>query len=146
MEEWVAHKLLELGYDPGRSQLGSYTDICVISQGHLNGAVLFSGKVVAMSNRKLTFRDNRYLTVSSTRDEKNLVSMDISPLEKRLEEDSICLKDMHPSDRRYIDPTRTSQVLGTFCLVVEDARKNNIATFEFWTKGEMLYVPKRVNP
>ena len=148
MEERVAHKLLELGYDPERSEVSSYGDfyntVYVISQGHLNGAVLFSGRVVARSNI-IAFLENMYLTVSSTRDEKNLVSMDISLLEKSFQEEGICLKDIHPSDKRYFDAAQTSQHLGTFCLLVEDVRKNAIASLEFWTKGEMLYVPKRVN-
>ncbi len=80
--------------------------------------------------------------VSSKHDEKKLVLMEISPLEKRFHEEGIRLHGLHASDNRYIDPIRTSQHLGTFCLVVEDVRKNNIATLEFWTKGEMLYVPK----
>lgn len=142
MEETVQKKLLELGYDPERSEAGSYTDVFAISQGYLKGVALFSGRVV--SNIVTTILDDNYLMASSVRDE-NLVSMYIGPLEKIFQEEDICLKDMHPSDKRYIDLARTSQELGTFCLVVEDVRKNNIATFEFWIRGKMLYVPKRAD-
>src|SRR3989344_3330650 len=144
MEEWVPRKLLELGYDPERSVSGKPTDVYNISSGHLEGLFLFGGRVVATNNIKTVLEDG-CLTVSNVCN-RNVVSLYINHLEKRFDDEGISLKDIRPHDRKYIDPARTSQDLGTFCLVVEDARKNNIATFEFWTKGEMLYVPKRVNP
>ena len=137
MDKQVQQKLLEMGYDAEKIQPGSHTDVHTISEGHLEGLVLFSGRVVARDNIFHALQEN-YLLVNNVRSE-NLVSLYISPLEKRFENDGLCFKDIQPTDRRYIEVVSSN----SFNLVIEDVRKRNLAVFEFFVKGEMLYVPKR---
>ncbi len=137
MDKHIQQKLLEMGYDAEKVQPGSYTDICTISEGHLEGLVLFSGRVVARDNIFHALQDN-YLLVNNVRTESR-VSLYISPLEKRFENDGLYFKDIQPTDRRYIEVVSSN----SFNLVIEDVRKRNLAVFEFFVKGEMLYVPKR---
>ena len=137
MDKYVQQKLLEMGYDAEKKQPGSCTDVHTISEGHLEGLVLFSGRVVAKDNIFHALQDN-YLLINNVCS-GNLVSLYISPLEKRFENDGICFKDIQPTDRRYIDAVSSN----SFNLVIEDVRKRNLAVFEFFVKGEMLYVPKR---
>ncbi len=137
MDELIQQKLLGMGYDAEKRQPGSSTDVHTISEGHLEGLVLFSGRVVARDNIFHAFQDN-YLLVNNVRTE-NRVSLYISPLEKRFENDGLCFKDIQPTDRRYIEVVSSN----SFNLVIEDVRKRNLAIFEFFAKGEMLYVPKK---
>lgn len=138
MENFVEKKL-SLDYDVANQQLASYVHVCKISEGSLDGAVLFSGSVIARDNIIHPLQGD-YLLVSNARHD-NLVSLYMSPLEQRFKDEGMCLKDIQPTDRRYV----INIFKGTFMLVVEDARKNRVATFEFWYKGDMLYVPKRQN-
>jgi len=137
MEEWVAAKLLELGYDPQSGRAGGHQDVWGISNG-APAAFLFGGRVITRTSNITTVLQDDNLLVSNAR-YGDLVSLYISPLAKRFYDEGINMKEIPANDKRYLQDV----VLNKFCLVVDDARKNNVATFEFWTKGEMLYVPKR---
>ncbi|MDO8511425.1 MAG: hypothetical protein Q7S55_04645 [Nanoarchaeota archaeon] len=167
MEEWAAHKLLELGYDPEKSEEAKHENLIAISRGYLGGLVFFEGEIIARDKCRTIVRDDGgKVTITGSRTqsshslyadilektlEKDTVvdprsgyfsSLYISPLNKRFKEEGVCLDFICPQDRIYVDGVRNN----TFILVVEDIRKKSIASFEFWTKGEMLYVPKQVNP
>ena len=165
MDENVQRKLLELGYDPERTENAAYGNLIAISRGYLSGVILLEGIVVARDRISVPICDKN-IAVSGSRtqnsnslygdlfekksDEEVVIdprsgyfsTLSISPLEKRFSGEGVHLDYISPSDRIYVTDARKN----TFTLVIEDIRKNRIASFEFWIKGEMLYVPKRSNP
>jgi hypothetical protein len=147
----LLESLLAKDYDPEKKRDGSYEDIYGICKGYFAGVVLFPGTVITRNTITVAF-ENRQVLVSNVR-QGNVVSLYLEPIKQRLTNEEkekikglrdlldkgINLPNIQPTDNPYVDGVRNN----TFCLVVEDARKNNIATFEFHKHGEMLYVPKR---
>ena len=162
MDEKVQQKLLELGYDHERTEKATYPNLISISRGFLGGLILLEGRVIAR-DRCRSMVDDKNIAITGFRTQnsnslyedileknfdKNTVvdsrsgyfsTLYISPLEKKFEGEGVCLDYICPSDRIYVTNDRKN----TFTLVIEDLRKNRLATFEFWQKGEILYVPKR---
>ncbi|MDP3698209.1 MAG: hypothetical protein Q8R47_01340 [Nanoarchaeota archaeon] len=161
MEDWVAKKLLELGYDQERKENATYGNLISISRGYLGGLILLEGIVVARDRLSVPICDKN-IAVSGFRTQNSnslygdlfekksddvvidlqlgyFSTLSISPLEKRFDGEGVCLDYISPSDRIYVGKVRKN----TFTLVFEDIRKNRVASFEFWTKGEMLYVPRK---
>ncbi len=137
----VIKKLNSLGYDPERSAKGTSTDVYNIARGHLNGLVLFSGRVVAKAGFT-TLLENDHLHVTNFKvDEER--SLYISPLWKRIKEEYIRMSCVQTNDNIRIE----DKVIGhidSFSLIIEDARRRPVATFEFYKKkSEMLYVPRK---
>ncbi len=164
MEEKVAQKLLELGYDSARSEEANFGNLVAISRGYMGGLVLFDGDVVYRDRVRVVIRDGEgRITINGSRTEnsnslygdflqrtldKNTVidpksgyfsSLYVTPLNKVFKEEGICLDFITPHDIIYVDGIRKD----LFTLVFEDLRRNRFATFEFQKKGEMLYVPKK---
>ena len=162
MDEKVQQKLLELGYDHERREKATYPNLISISRGYLGGLILFEGRVIARDRcRSMVDDKNVAITGFRTQDSNSLYedilekkldentvvdprsgyfsTLYISPLERKFEGEGICLDYICPSDRIYVANYRKN----TFILVIEDLRKNRLASFEFCTNGAMLYVPKR---
>ncbi len=164
MEDKLVSKLMELGYDTQKREKAAHNNLIAISRGYLGGLVLFEGEVVARDKcitivrddgGKITFTGSKtenpnslYGGLLENTLEKDTVvdprsgyfsSLYIGPLNKRFKEEGVCLDFICPQDNIYVDGVRKDR----FTLVFEDVRKKRIASFEFWVKGEMLYVPKR---
>jgi len=161
MDETVQKKLLGLGYDSERTENATYGNLIAISRGYLDGLILLEGIVIARDRLSVQIRDKN-IAVSGFRtqnpnslygdlfekksDEEVVIdhrsgyfsTLSISPLEKRFAGEGARLDYISSSDRIYVSDVRKN----TFTLVVEDLRKNRVASFEFWTKEGMLYVPK----
>ncbi len=164
MDERVQQKLLEMGYVPENSEEAKHENLIAISSGYLGGLILFEGEIIARDKCRTIVRDDEgKVTITGSRTqnsnslyadllgktlEKDTVvdprsgyfsSLYISPLNKKFKEEGVCLDFICPQDRIYVDGIRKNK----FTLVIEDIRQKSIASFEFLTRGEMLYVPKR---
>ncbi len=162
MDENVQRKLLELGYDPERTENATRANLIAISRGYLEGLILFDGRVIARDRLVVPVADNNLtITGFKTQNSNSLYgdlfeskssdvrvidprlgyfsTLYVNPLEKRFPGDGVHLDYISPSDRVFVADDRKN----TFTLIIEDLRKNRLASFEFWTKGEMLYVPKK---
>ena len=137
----VVKKLDGLGYDSERSVKGTTADVYNIACGHLDGLVLFSGRVVAKAGFT-TVLENDHLYVANYNADKER-SLYISPLWKRIKVEYIRMGGVQTNDNIRIE----KKVIGhidSFSLIIEDARRRPVATFEFYKKdSEMLYVPKK---
>ena len=143
MKSRVVKRLVDFGYDPERSVKGTPTDVYNIARGHLNGLVLFGGRVIAKAGF-MTVLENDHLFVTNSKVDKEY-SLYISPLWKRIKEEYIRMYEVQTNDNISIEEKVIGNIDG-FSLIVEDARQRPVATFEFYKKkNEMLYVPKRSN-
>lgn len=139
MEEKVKQKLMELRYDPRQSEVATPTDIYTIFRKHLGGLILFSGKAVARSGHITVLEDeNICVATSGTGSNRSLY---INPLEKRIKEEYISIYDIQLQDNITINEQKISN-LDAIILAITDIRQMPIVTFEFYKKGEMLYIPR----
>lgn len=141
MGDKVQQKLLELGYDQKKSVKATDRDLVAICKGHLSGLVLLSGRVTVRGKYEAMLQGEDVTVLNHK--EGALPSLYVSYLERRFPEEGVLVRDVQPNDVVYTTGMRGTQHRYTFSLVIDDARKNNIITLEFWQKGEMLYVPKR---
>lgn len=144
MDELVHQKLLEQGYNPEKADKVLPGHLVAISQGYLGGLIVFSGRVTLSvgNSRVATVLEDDKMTLRYSVS-NNLKSLYVRPLEYRIKAEYIRMEEIQPTDRIYITGVIGSQHRDTFSLVIEDARRNNIAALTFWKEGEMLYVPKR---
>lgn len=140
MEERVVKKLLELGYDPEKKVNGTSADVYNICKGHLQGLMLFNGRIIADSGFTVVLEDEHLYITNQKVDKENYLF--ISPLEKRIDVEYISMGGIQLNDHIHVNE-KVISTIDSFSLIVEDVRRRPVATFEFWKKGEMLYVPKR---
>ena len=159
MEDKLVHKLVELGYEPQKREKAVHANLIAISRGYLGGLVFFEGEVTALDKCRTNLRDDEIIVTGSRTENSNSLYGDIfkNTLEKDTVVDprsgyfsSLYIRSLHRKEEciclDFICPQDTISFHGVqnrFTLVFEDIRKKRIASFGFWAKWEMLYVPKR---
>ena len=142
MEEWVATKLLDLGYDPEKGNQGSPTDVYALFRGHLDGLLLFDGEATLRCQQSnfIGVLRNEYLYLRSFPDQ-GTKWLYISALGS--EGGSLRLEKIQPNDIPFIKEDRFLSCDRHFSMEIKDVRERPVGTVEFWVREGMLYVPKK---